>query len=184
MKPARFTLILTCCLGLLSVPLAAQESGRTDGPEGSEVGRGGYPFGGPEGRFYISPAFGSGIFDRNADDSRSGLLYSLNLGYERDGWLAIEGGYAYLSDRKLSIYSLGSRFDYNADPFVYYFSAQAGLYKPTEGESNFGVAPGAGIDIILNDRIRVGLNYKRDFIFTDGNTTDIDRLFAGLKFYF
>jgi hypothetical protein len=184
MRTASLTLIFTICAAMFCMRLDAAEPGRTDGPEGTELGRGGYPFGGPEGRFYISPAFGSGIFDRNADSSRTGLLYSLNLGYERDGWLAIEGGYAYLSDRKLSIYSLGSRFDYNADPFVYYFSAQAGLYKPTEGESNFGLAPGAGIDIILNDRIRVGLNYKRDFIFTDGNTTDVDRLFAGLKFYF
>ena len=183
MKTASFTLIFAICGTLICLPLEAGESGRTDGPEGSELGRGGYPFGGPEGRFYISPAFGSGIFDRN-DDSRSGLLYSLNLGYERDGWLAIEGGYAYLSDRRLSIYSLGSRLDYNADPFVYYFSTQAGLYKPEDGESNFGLAPGAGIDIILNDRIRLGLNYKRDFIFSDGNTTEIDRLYAGLKFYF
>ena len=116
MKTASLTLIFTICAAMLCMPLDAGEPGRTDGPEGSEVGRGGYPFGGPEGRFYISPAFGSGIFDRNADDSRTGLLYSMNLGYERDGWLAIEGGYAYLSDRELSIYSLGSRFDYNADP--------------------------------------------------------------------
>lgn len=184
MKTVSLTLIFTICGALFSLPLDAGEPGRTDGQEGSELGRGGYPFGGPEGRFYISPAFGSGIFDRNADDSRTGLLYSLNLGYERDGWLAIEGGYAYLSDRKLSIYSLGSRLDYNADPFVYYFAAQAGLYRYTGGESNFGVAPGVGIDIIVNDRIRLGLNYKRDFIFTDGSTTEIDRLYAGLTFYF
>ncbi len=184
MKTASLTLIFTICGALACLPLNAGEPGRTDGPEGSELGRGGYPFGGPEGRFYVSPAFGSGIFDRNPDGNRTGLLYGLNLGYERDGWLAIEGGYAYLSDEKLSIYSLGSRLDYNADPFVYYFSTQAGLYRPEDGESNFGLAPGAGIDIIINDRIRLGLNYKRDFIFSDGNTTEIDRLFAGLKVYF
>lgn len=184
MKTASFTIIVIICAAYFCAPLDAGEPGRTDGPEGSEVGFGGYPFGGPEGRFYINPAFGSGIFDRNADGSRSGLLYSLNLGYERDGWLAFEGGYAYLSDRELSIYSLGSRFDYNADPFVYYITTQAGLYQPAEGQSNFGLAPGAGIDIILSDRIRIGLNYKRDFIFTDESTTNIDRLFAGLKFYF
>ena len=184
MKSTIFILIVAGCLALLSMPLVARESGRTDGPEGSEVGAGGYAYGGPAGRFYVNPSFGSGIFNGKTNGNGAGLLYSLNLGYEREGWLAIEGGYSYLSDRTMSIYSLGSRLDYNADPFVYYFSLQAGLYKPEDGESDFGLAPGAGIDIILNDRIRLGLNYKRDFIFSDGNTTKIDRPCVGLKFYF
>lgn len=184
MKSTIFTLIVAGCLVLLSLPSVARESGRTDGPEGSEVGYGGYTYGGPDGRFYVNTSFGSGIFNGNSDGSRTGLIYGVDLGYERYGWLAVEGGYAYLSKRKLSIFNLGSRFDYNADPLVYFFSAQAGLYRPEDGESNFGLAPGAGIDIILNDRIRVGLNYKRDFIFADGSTTAIDRLYAGLTFYF
>ena len=184
MNASSFTIIVIICAALFCTPLDAGEPGRTDGPEGSELGRGGYPFGGPDGRFYVNPAFGSGRFDQTATGNRSGLLYGVDLGYERYGWLAIEGGYAYVSDSELSIYSLGSRMDYNADPFVYYVTTHAGLYKPVEGQSNFGLAPGAGIDVILNDRIRIGLNYKRDFIFADESTRNIDRVFAGLKFYF
>ncbi len=184
MKPANILLIFVLCLCALPLSANAEETGRTDGQEDSEYGKGGYPFGGPDGRFYISPAFGSGIFNTAGLGSRSGLLYGLDIGYERDGWVGIQGGYAYLSDRKMSIFSLGSRFAYPSDPFVYYITTQAGFYAPDVGSKNFGIAPGAGIDIIVSDRVRIGLNYKHDFIFSDTDTNQLDRVYAGLKFYF
>ncbi len=157
----------------------AQESGRTDGPEGSEFNKGGYPFGGPPGRFYLDSTFGSGV-----SSSLSGLLYGLDIGFEKDEWLGIEGSYTYLSDRKLSIIHLGSRLAYPTEPFVYSFTTHAGLYTSGEGDSHFGIAPGAEIDVILNDRFRVGLSYKHDFIFENNTTTELDRVTAGLRFYF
>ena len=101
-----------------------------------------------------------------------------------DEWLGIQAGYAYLSDRNMSIISLGSRFAYVFAPFVYHVSLNAGLYAPEQGDRNFGLAPGAGIDIILHERVRIGLDYKHDFVFSDNRTTDIDRVYAGLKFFF
>ena len=176
--------LTTLCVAIATLPAAAQQTATTDGPEESEYGSGGYPFGGPDGRFYISPAFGSGILNQKIAGNQSGLLYGVDLGWERDGWIGIQGGYTYISDLKMSIYSLGSRFAYNADPFVYYITTQAGFYSPKLGDSNFGLAPGAGVDIIVNNTIRIGLNYNHDFIFTDNTTTDLNRVYAGLKFYF
>ncbi|MDA0711421.1 MAG: hypothetical protein O3B73_14570, partial [bacterium] len=157
----------------------------TDGPEESEYGRGGNPFGGATSQFYARAAFGSGFFKiPGLADTQTGFLYGIDLGYEIDGWLGVEAGYAYLTDRDMSIFSVGSRFAYIYDPFVYHVSLSAGLYDPEIGSQNFGIAPGAGIDIRLSDRVRLGLDYKHDFIFTDNITTDMDRVYAGLKLSF
>ena len=177
------TLILILALVLCAVPTTAQETGRTDGSEGSEYTRGGYPFG-TGGRFFFNGSFGSGFFDTPNLGNKTGFLYGLALGYEMDEWLGIQGEYTYLSDRDMSILSLGSRLSYPWHPFVYHVSVQAGLYIPEVGSRNFGLAPGAGIDIVIHERVRIGLNYKHDFVFTDNQTTDIDRVYAGLKFYF
>ena len=112
------------------------------------------------------------------------MLYGVDIGYERDGWIGIQAGYTFLPDEDLSIYSIGTRLAYGTDPFVYYISTHAGLYAPGSGESRFGVSPGGGIDIVVTERMRLGLNYRHDFVFADRVTEDIDRVYAGLKFYF
>ena len=178
-------LLFTLAIALLFGSSASAQTGRTDGAEESEFGKGGYPFGGPGHRVYLNTAFGSGFFDlTDVNKTRTGFLYGIELGVEMDQWLGIQAGYNYLSDRDMSIISLGSRFAYAFDPFVYHVSLNAGLYAPNEGSRNFGLAPGAGIDIVLHKRVRIGLDYKHDFIFTDNRTTDMDRIYAGLKFFF
>lgn len=181
MKRILFTLFLAAVF----CASAHAQTGRTDGPEGSEYGQGGYPFGGALNRFYVNTAFGSGFFKRpGTNTTRTGFLFGADFGCEMDQWLGVQAGYAYLSDRDMSIFSLGSRFAYNLEPFSYHVSLDAGLYDPKNGDRNFGLAPGAGIDIIVTDRVRLGLDYKHDFIFTDNQTTDMNRVFAGLKFFF
>lgn len=178
-------MFFTLAVALLLTGGASAQTGRTDGAEESEFGKGGYPFGEARHRFYLNTAFGSGFFDKTAlDNTRTGFLYGAELGVEMDEWIGIQAGYTYLSDRDMSIVSLGSRFAYVFDPFVYHVSVNAGLYAPKEGDRNFGLAPGAGIDIILHERVRIGLDYKHDFVFSDNRTTDIDRVYAGLKFFF
>ena len=136
------------------------------------------------GRLYLNTSFGSGFFDLQGAGHKTGFLYGFDLGYEIEEWLGIQGGYTYLYDRNMSIFSLGSSFAYPWHPFVYSLSVHAGVYAPEVGPKHFGLAPGAGIDIAVHDRIRIGLNYKRDFIFSDNRTTDMNRVYAGLKFYF
>ena len=178
-------LLFTFAIALLLGSGASAQTGRTDGAEESEFGKGGYPFGDSGHRVYLNTAFGSGFFDlADVNKTRTGFLYGVELGVEMDQWLGIQAGYNYLSDRDMSIFSLGSRFAYTYDPFVYHVSLSTGLYAPNKGSRNFGLAPGAGIDIVLHKRVRIGLDYKHDFIFTDNRTTDMDRIYAGLKFFF
>ena len=163
---------------------AAGDLGKTDGPEESEYGKGGNPFGSPVGRFYLNAAFGSGFFENAGLPDRTGFMYGIDLGYEMHDWIGIQTSYAYLSDQDLSIYSVGANFSYPWHPFVYNVGLDAGLYVPKIGERSFGIAPGAGVDIMLGGNIRLGLKYKHDFIFTDIVTTDVDRVYAGLKLMF
>ncbi|MFT5367377.1 MAG: opacity protein-like surface antigen [Candidatus Latescibacterota bacterium] len=178
-------ILLALTLALLVSSVASAQTGRTDGTEESEFGKGGYPFSGPASRFYLNTSFGSAFFKTpGLGNTQTGFLYGVDLGFEMDQWLGVQVGYTYLSDRDMSIFSLGSRFAYTYEPFIYHVSLSAGLYDPEIGSQNFGLAPGAGIDIKVNDRVRLGLDYKHDFIFTDNITTDIDRVYAGLKFFF
>jgi len=108
----------------------------------------------------------------------------LDIGFEKDEWLGIERSYTYLSDRRLSIIHLGSRLAYQTEPFDYSFTTHAGLYTSGDGDSHFGIAPEAEIDVILNDRFRVELSYKHDFIFENNTATGLDRITAELRFYF
>jgi opacity protein-like surface antigen len=182
MKRKLFSII--AILAMATSATFAQDTGRTDGPEESEYGKGGNPFGSTVGRTYLNATFGSGFFQGAGLTDDTGFIYGFDLGYEMDDWIGIQGGYSYLSDRDLSIYSVGTNFSYPWHPFVYNVSLGAGLYDPDIGDRSFGLAPGAGVDIILGESVRLGLNYRHDFIFTDTATTDMDRVYAGLKFFY
>ena len=183
MKPTswkKIALIAFTAIAIGSTVVRAEEIGRTDGPEESELGTGGYPFGGGIEQFYVTPTFGSGTFG-----GQTGLLYGVDIGYKSESWIGVQGGYSYLSDAKLHITTLGARFDYALQPFVTYITVQAGLYSQEGGDRNFGVAPGGGIDIRLNDRVRLGIKVAHDFILSDSVLDDdIDRISIGLSVAF
>ena len=175
---------IVALIALTGASAMAQDVGRTDGLEDSECGKGGNPFGTTVARLYLNAAFGSGFFQGTGLSDDTGVVYGLDLGYEMHDWIGVQGGYTYLSDRDLSIYSIGTNFSYPWNPFIYNVGLGAGLYALDTGDRSFGISPSAGVDIILGENVRLGLNYKHDFIFTDTATTDIDRVYAGLKFMF
>jgi len=162
------------------------EPGRTDGPEGSEYGRGGYWRYRMAGQFYVEGFFGAAAVDIEADDadfSQTDLISGFNVGYMTEDWLAFQLGYGYISDQKISLFSGGMRSSYNLEPFNYYFSLDAELYSPDSGGDNFGIVPGVGAEMILGDHLRVGLRYQHDFIFAD-ETISINRFTAKVQFEF
>ena len=175
---------IAAMIAVIAASVSAQGTGRTDGSEESEYGTGGNPFGAAVGRTYINATFGTGFFDGAGALDQTGFIYGIDLGYEMQDWIGVQGGYTYVSDRQTSIFSIGTNFSYPWHPFVYNVGLGAGLYVPDVGNRSFGIAPGAGIDIVLGESVRLGLNYKHDFIFTDTQTTEMDRVFAGLKFMF
>ncbi len=172
--------VLLLCLPALS---SAQTPGRTDGPEKGELGKGGYPFGGQAGRVFLTPSFGSGFFEVPGRGEQTGLLYGLDLGYEMDEWVGLQGSYAYLTDRRMSIFGVGARFTYRRHPFAYDLFVQPGLYAPRDGARNFGLASGVGISIIPHERVQFGIHYAHDAVFSD-TPSHLNRVYATVGVYF
>ena len=71
----------------------------------------------------------------------------------------------------------------NYDPINAYFSLDAELYSPDAGDSRFGIAPGVGAEVLLSERLRVGLRFQHDFIFADDNIS-INRFSANVQLRF
>lgn len=163
-------MVLVLCLAA-SAGAKEPEPGRTDGPEGSEYGKGGYLRHGTGGGFYVDGYFGAAgveIEQKFGKDLRqTDLIAGFNAGYLVEDWLAFQAGYGYITDQKIGLYSLGMRSSYDAEPFNYYFTLGAEVFAPDQGDSQFGLVPGVGAEMMLNDRVRVGLGYQHDFIFAD-----------------
>lgn len=163
-------------------------TGRTDGPEGSEYGTGGYAHYGTGGQFYVEPFFGAAAVDIEDDQigldiSETDLVSGIDLGYMVEDWLAFQVGYGFISDQKTSLYSAGMRSLYNLEPFTYYLSLGAELYSPDEGDDQFGIVPGVGTEMVLSDHLRVGLGFQHDFVFAD-ESIGINRFTARVQFRF
>jgi hypothetical protein len=71
----------------------------------------------------------------------------------------------------------------NYEPINAYLSLDAELYSPDSGDSHFGIAPGVGAEVMLTQRLRVGMRFQHDFIFADDNIS-INRFSANVQFRF
>ena len=179
-------IILIALLALTTRAYADAGQGRTDGPEGSEYGQGGYAHGGQYGRFYVEGFMGSATVEFEEGklspirSSRTDILAGFNAGYMIEDWLGFQLGYGRISDQDINLYSGGIRSAYSTEPFNYYFSLDAELYAPSVGKNHFGIVPGVGAEVILHQNMRVGLRFQRDFIFGD-ETIKINKFSAKIR---
>ncbi len=157
--------------------------GRTDGPVGSEIGKGGYRLASTPGTWSLAPFLGAAIVEPEDDDSETDLMYGLNVGWRTEDWLGVHASYAFIQDQEISLFGVGVRNILEYEPFNYHLSLDAELYVPGEGDTRFGIAPGAGAEVLLTDNLSLGLQYQRDFIFAD-EPIGINRFTAkvGLRF--
>jgi len=169
-------------LGLCTAVLAVKP-GRTDGPEGSEYGAGGYWHHRESGTFFTEGLFGAAAVDAEHAATRTDLISGIDAGYMVEDWLAFLVGYAHIADQSIDLFSLGMRSQYDMDPFNYYFSLGAELYSPDRGDDQFGIIPGVGAEMILTDRARVGLAYQHDFVLAD-DTINVDRFTVRVQIRF
>ena len=170
-----------------SLVLYAAEPGRTDGPEGSEYGRGGYGRFRSEGQLYVEGHLGSATvsteYENGLETEETDLFTGLYVGYQIENWLGFQVGYARIANQDAHLLSAGTRSVFDASPFAYYLAIDAEIYAPTTGDSYFALAPGIGAEVGLNDRLHVGLHLQRDIIFAD-DSIDVNRLSAKVRFDF
>ena len=189
LSPSSLLLALFSLVAISVLPShAGVEPGRTDGPENSEYGTGGYRMLRMHGQYYLEGYFGTAVVDIEPDDtphvSRTDLMGGINAGYMIEDYLAFQIGYGHIAgDSSADLYTMGMRQSLNRAPFNYLIGLDAESYSPDDGSSKFGIAPGVGAELILNESLQVGLRYQHDFIFSDDNIS-INRFSARLQYNF
>jgi hypothetical protein len=149
---------LVVCLAVLGSGNAlAQDRGRTDGPEGSEIGKGGYTSGpGGLGGFSLTLDGGGAITIKNGQFSPP-LYAGLTASFWDADFYRIDLSGFYVPDPKLWGVLLGPSFHTTTWPIAFSAGFQAGLHIPHEGAVNFIISPRVGMDWITTSHFQLGV---------------------------
>ena len=180
-------------VGILApLTAAAQERGRTDGPEGSEYGKGGYSSARGDGRLSLQLDFGAGVTP-NVSEQNDGppLFAGLTLTYWGEDWLGLDVSGAYVVDGQRINVLAGPRFRTWGSPLSFHLSVKAGvMHIPDEDRSGddgtirFGLAPEVGVDFALdrNEHLTAGLAYSPDIPIGGGEVSQRIGMNLGYRF--
>ena len=146
------------CLAILGSGNAlAQDRGRTDGPEGSEIGKGGYTSGpGGLGGFSLTLDGGGAITIKGGQFSPP-LYAGLTASFWDADFYRIDLSGFYVPDPKLWGVLLGPSFHTTTWPIAFSAGFQAGLHIPHEGAVNFIISPRVGMDWITTSHFQLGV---------------------------
>jgi len=162
---------LVVCLLVLGASTAfAQERGTTQGPEGSEIGKGGYTSGpGGLGGFSIT-ADGGGAITIKGGQFSPPLFAGLTASFWDADFYRIDLSGFYVPDPKLWGVLLGPSFHTTTWPVAFSIGFQGGLHIPNAGSVNFILSPRVGMDWITQSHFQLGV-----FANWDINLADFDR---------
>jgi hypothetical protein len=163
---------------VLPVIASAQKSGgRTDGPEGSEIGYGGYTRVGGSGNFSLQLDFGAGF-----PASRVPLLFGGTGSFWVDDWFVVDATAHHVLQNK-TIIQVGPRFRTPTYPVSAHLGVKAGpvIYP---GVVAFALSPQLGADIVLSEHILMGLNYNLDLAFLSSVVDVSHRVYMSLGYRF
>jgi hypothetical protein len=177
---------------LTPLTAAAQERGRTDGPEGSEYGKGGYSAARAEGPLTLRLEWGAGVTPDVSEQHDGPPLYvGATATFWTEDWLGLDLSGAYLFD--------GQRFDLVAGPrfqtWGYYvrfhFALKAGIInvpdedlRSDDGTIRFGLVPEIGTDFVVDrgEHVVVGLAYAPDIPIGGGDVAHRIGVSIGYRF--
>lgn len=177
-------------LALLPVSARAQERGRTDGPEGSEYGKGGYQdLNG--GQFSLEFNWGAAV---NQESSPAGapegppLFLGVTASFWGDDWYQLDFTGAYVLDGGRVDLLVGPRFRTYGYPLSLHAGLKAGAIVIPEVGVRFGLSPQVGADLLVGNRddIILGLAYALDIPLpaeADGGS-NTHRVFMSLGYRF
>jgi hypothetical protein len=155
----------------------AQEPGRTDGPEESEFGRGGYSFGEIKNSWNIQTVFGSASVKSEGKvalkNVTTDLYYGLKIGYRLDSF-DFNAGYRRIDQQNTDFFGFGVTREMPVDgiPDVELgFSLGSETIKRDNLDTEFSIVPGISAAVILGDRFDIGVDYRRSIVFSDYNVS-------------
>lgn len=170
---------------LLSSSALGQARGRTDGPEGSELAKGGYAE--PPGRssFSLAVDWGASIFDRGPLTGQPlgpPLFVGATGSFWADEWFLLDASAAYAFDSGRVSLLVGPTFRSAPHPISGRIGLQAGaILSPSTGP-RFALSPNLGGDLLIGEHVLLGLGGAAD-IPVRGDGTAL-RLFMTLAFRF
>ncbi|XXF76546.1 hypothetical protein P2318_26325 [Myxococcaceae bacterium GXIMD 01537] len=171
----------------LAAPLSAnaQSRGRTDGPEGSEYGKGGYADPGG-GAFSLEFNWGAAVLDTQplgGAPEGPPLFIGATASFWGDDWYQLDVSGSYIFDGGRFDVLAGPRFRTYGWPLSLSLGVKAGLMYIPEVGSRFGVAPSIGADMMTgNDHILLGLGYSPNIPVGGGGIAH--KLFMNIGFRF
>lgn len=170
---------------LAAPPSLAQSRGTTTGPEGSEIGKGGYvPAAGAPGAFSLQ-VDGGGAFPRTGSFSPPLFVGGTASYWGSDYYrLDLSGAFIPATD-EVNVWEalVGPSFRMIAYPVGVSVGLQAGVYVPSKGDTHFVLSPKVGLDFLVEERILVGLNANYDFTVGDSDLSVV-RTYLSLGYRF
>lgn len=163
-----------------SLPALAQSRGRTDGPEGSEYGKGGYSgFGGQQ--FSLTFDWGASI-EADSKYNNAPLFVGITASYWSTDWFLLDVSPAYLISSKKFNILLGPRFRSVTYPVSFSIGLKAGPIFLNDGAVRFGLSPQVGGDLLFERRIILGLAYAPDIPLGGGGVAHRISMSIGYRF--
>lgn len=178
-------------MALLPLTVGAQERGRTDGPEGSEYGKGGYEDLNGGRRFSLELNWGAAINQGTSPDGAPEgppLFIGVTGSFWGDDWYQLDFTGTYAMDGGRMNLLVGPRFRTYGYPLSFHAGLKAGaIYIPEVG-TRFGLSPQIGADVLVGNRedIILGLAYALDIplpAWSDGRN-NTHRVFMSLGYRF
>jgi hypothetical protein len=169
------------CLTLsTAAATSAQDRGRTDGPEGSEIGKGGYSRpGGAD--FSLALTWGVAI---TPDVEGTPSFVGGEAGFWADEQFGVEIAGLHVFDTSRWEILIGPRLRTRFFPISLSVAVKAGAIIVDERNVRFGISPQGGVEMLFADHIVFGLHYAVDFPLGGGDgDQDVDetqRVFLAL----
>ena len=177
---------------LAPLTATAQERGRTDGPEGSEYGKGGYSAARAQGPLTLRLEWGAGVTPDVSELNDGPPLYvGATATFWTEEWLGLDLSGAYLFDGQRFNLVAGPRFQTWGYRVRFYAALKAGIInvpdeelRSDDGSIRFGLVPEVGTDFVVDDRehVSVGLAYSPDIPIGGGEVSHRIGVNVGYRF--
>jgi hypothetical protein len=169
---------------LLPLSAEAQRRGRTDGPPGSHIGAGGYD---PAGfhRYSVEFQFGAAVSERpplSGRDAGPPLSLGLGVAFWGDDWIRMDVSGHYLMNNGHLELLVGPRFQSGFWPVSASAGLKAGLIWIPDVGPRFGVSPQVGAEVLVGDRILLGIGYALDIPVGEPGVTHRPYMNFGYRF--
>ncbi|MFY0529402.1 hypothetical protein ACN28I_41635 [Archangium gephyra] len=166
----------------------AQGRGRTDGPEGSEYGKGGYSRT-SDSRFSLELNWGA-AFAADASTVRRGsvpMFFGATASLWGADWYQFDLSGAYVLQNEQWSVLAGPRFRTYGFPVSFNAGLKAGGFFIPDAGFRFGLSPQVGVDLLAaNERLVLGLGYALDIPFVGSGDFRglMNRLFMNVGYRF